>query len=75
LPKASEVGFREKVGGAPIIVPVAVADLVASATDLAVTVTVGGLGTVAGAVYFPVASIVPQPAPVHPIPERLQVTA
>ena len=35
---------------------------------------------VAGAVYLPVASIVPQPAPVQPpeikaVPERLQVTA
>jgi hypothetical protein len=44
-------------------------------TEVALTVTVGGLGTLAGAVYFPVASIVPQLAPAQPVPERLQVTA
>src|SRR5207244_11580475 len=49
--------------------------LVGSAANLAVTTTVGGLGTVAGAVYFPVASIAPQLAPVQPVPETVQVTA
>jgi hypothetical protein len=53
----------------------ATAALAESATEAALTVTVGGLGVVAGAVYFPVASIVPQLAPVQPVPERLQVTA
>ena len=57
------------------IVTVAVAALVGSAIDVTVTVTVGGTGTVAGTVYFPVASIVPQLAPVQPVPETLQVTA
>ena len=57
------------------MVRVAVAALLVSTTDLAVTVTVAGLDTVAGAVYFPVASIVPQVAPVQPAPERLQLTA
>ncbi len=44
-------------------------------TEVALTVTVGGLGTLAGAVYFPVASIVPQLAPAQPVSDRLQVTA
>jgi hypothetical protein len=48
---------------------VAVAVLLGSATDVAVTV-----GTVAGAVYFPFESIVPHAAPLHPAPDRLQVT-
>jgi len=56
------------------MVTAAVPALVDSATDLAVTTTVGGLGTVAGAVYFPVASIVPQLVPVQLDPETLQVT-
>ena len=58
-----------------IMVTVAVTVAVGSATDLTVTTTVGGLGTVAGAVYFPVASIIPQLASVQPVPETLQVTA
>jgi len=53
----------------------ATAALAESATEVALTVTVGGLGAVVGAVYFPVASIVPQLAPVQPVPEKLQVTA
>jgi hypothetical protein len=53
----------------------AIAALAESATEAALTVTVGGLGTLAGAVYFPAASIVPQLAPVQPVPDRLQVTA
>jgi len=57
-----------------VMVTAAVPALVDSATDLAVTTTVGGLGTVAGAVYFPVASIVPQLVPVQLDPETLQVT-
>jgi len=54
---------------------VAEADFVASVTEVAVRVTVAGVGAVAGAAYFPVASIVPQLAPVQPVPDRLQVTA
>jgi hypothetical protein len=74
-PKASEVGFREKDDGALIMVIGAVPILVESLADLAVTTTVGGLGTVAGAVYFPAASTIPQLAPVQPVPEILQATA
>jgi hypothetical protein len=50
---------------------------VVSAMDVAVITTWGGKGVVAGAVYLPVASIVPQPAPVHAkvVPGILQVTA
>jgi len=44
-------------------VTVAKADLVRSATDVAVTVTVVGMGTVAGAMYLPAESIVPQLTP------------
>jgi len=53
----------------------AIAALAESATEVALAVTFGGSGTLAGAVYFPVASIVPQLAPVQPVPDRLQVTA
>ena len=74
LPKASEARFK-KNDAVLTTVTAAVADLVESAADLAATTTVGGLGTVAGAVYFPVGSIVPQLAPEQPDPEILQVTA
>ena len=60
---------------AVIILTAAIPALAKSATDVALTVTVGGLGTLAGAVYLPDASIVPQTAPVQPVPKRLQVTA
>jgi hypothetical protein len=56
-PAASDIGgvglrATEMVGGgAAVIVIVAEAVLVASVTDVAVTVTVAGLGTVLGAVY------------------------
>jgi len=53
----------------------AVADLVGSATEVAVTDTCGGLGTTDGAVYSPLADIVPQVAPVQPLPATLQDTA
>jgi hypothetical protein len=49
---------------------VAVPVFVASATDVAVTVTAAGLGSVAGAVYRPVLSIVPLALP----PLTAQVT-
>ena len=39
---------------------------------MALTITIAGSGTVAGAVYCPVASMVPQPAPEQPDPETLQ---
>ena len=77
-------GFTETeiAGGvALVIVMVAVAVLVVSATDFAVNVTVAGLGTLAGAVYVmavPEALVaddkVPQVAPLHPAPVKVQVT-
>ena len=53
----------------------ALADLLGSATDVAVTVTNGGLGAVEGAVYRPDEVILPQSVPTQPVPLRLQVTA
>jgi hypothetical protein len=67
FPKSTEVGFIEKDSGG-LIVTVASSDFDESTTDLAVTVRVAGSGTVAGAVYFPVVSIVPQLAPEQPGP-------
>ena len=58
-----------------MIVTVAALDFVGSAIDVAVTETRAGLGTVAGAVYRPLVDIVPQAAPVQPLPVTLQVTA
>jgi uncharacterized membrane protein len=52
------VGVRETVTGG-VIVTLAVAFLVVSATLVAVTVTVCGLPSVAGAVYRPPLEIVP----------------
>lgn len=45
-----------------------------SITDVAFTVTVAGVGIVAGAVYRPADEIVPQAAPEHPEPDTLQTT-
>src|ERR1700719_994032 len=79
-PAAALVGEIVVIAGmglftAVMMLTAAIAALAESATEAALTVTVGGLGAVAGAVYFPVASIVPQLAPVQPVPETLQVTA
>src|SRR6266852_5427838 len=60
-----------EVGEALITVAVADADFVESACAVAVTVTCGGFGAVAGAVYRPVLETVPLAAP----PATLQVTA
>jgi hypothetical protein len=57
------------------IVTVDLADLVGSATEVAVTVTTAGLGTDAGAVYRPLDEIEPQVAPEQPAPLRAHVTA
>ena len=56
------------------IVIVALADLEMSATEVALTVTVAVLGTLTGAVYRPAPLIMPQEAPLHPVPERLHIT-
>jgi hypothetical protein len=55
------------------IVTDAVADLVASAAEVAVTRTSAGLGIVAGALYKPLLVIVPHAAPLQ-LPLKLQVT-
>ena len=68
------VGLMAIVTGGAAIVTVAVEDLPGSATLVAVTVTVAGEGTVAGAVYNPVALMVPQAAPVQPAPETEKLT-
>jgi hypothetical protein len=66
---------------AEVIVKVVTADFVASATEVAVRVTVAGEGTAAGAVYviavpeaLEAEDNVPQAAPVHPAPANVQVT-
>ena len=51
------------------------ADLVESATDVAVTVASPGVGIVAGAVYSPVEVMEPHEPATQPIPETDQVTA
>jgi hypothetical protein len=61
-------------------VMVAIANFVASSTEVAVSVTVGGFGTAAGAVYITAApgavfapDSEPQAAPVQPGPDRVHV--
>ena len=56
-------------------VTVALADLVGSATDVAVTEKNGGFGGTAGAVNSPEELTVPQVLPAQPIPVIVQVTA
>jgi hypothetical protein len=50
------------------------APLSVESTVVAAIITVGGSGMLAGAVYFPVVSMVPQLAPEQPGPETLQTT-
>ena len=61
-----------------VTVIVALAILVLSVIDAAVTVTVAGLGTLAGAVKVTAVDVMllnpPQVAPEQPAPERLQIT-
>ena len=57
-----------------VIVTVADPDLVGSDSKVAVTATMGGLGTFAGAVYSPLALMLPQADPLHPLPDMLQIT-
>ena len=58
-----------------VIVTVADPDLVGSDSKVAVTATIGGLGAPAGAVYNPLALIVPQADSLHPLPDMLQITS
>jgi hypothetical protein len=51
------------------------ADLVESATLVAVAVTVPWDGTANGAVYSPLLLIVPQAVPLQPAPDTVQSTA
>jgi len=60
---------------------IAVCDFVVSETEVAVSVTVAGLGTLPGAVYviatpeaLAAADKVPHVAPLHPAPDKVQVT-
>jgi hypothetical protein len=55
-------------------VTIALPDDVGVATEVAVTVTWAGLGTVGGAVYKPLDETVPQEAAVQPVPLTLQFT-
>jgi hypothetical protein len=57
-----------------VMVTVADPDLVGSDSKVAVTATIGGLGACAGAVYSPVVLMLPQADPLHPLPDRLQIT-
>jgi|ERR1700683_2784578 hypothetical protein len=56
------------------IVTVAVLDFSGFATEVAVTVTVAGVGTVPGALYTPEEEITPHAAPEQPLPATLHVT-
>ena len=58
-PVAVTVTVNVPDGVGALIVTVAAPYFITSACDIADTVTVAGLGTVAGAVYRPVGSIVP----------------
>ena len=58
-----------------MIPTVAEADLVASACEVAVTVTIAGFGATAGATYSPAGAMLPQERPEQPNPVTLQVTA
>ena len=67
----AEAGETETATGSTTVTVVE-ADLLVSATEVAVTVTVGGIGTEAGAVYRPALVMLPQPE-LHP--DKLHVTA
>jgi hypothetical protein len=77
---AADVGLTETEmgGGAAVMVIEAEADLVPSATEVALRVTVAGVGTEAGALYVTEEEVttvrVPQVEPEQPEPERVQVT-
>jgi len=75
LPNETPLGLTEKEKDSPATATITIGTVLdhrESTVDVALTITVAGLGTVAGAVYCPVASIVPQPAPEQPDPETFQ---
>jgi len=75
LPNETPLGLTEKEKDSPATATITIGTVLdhrESRADVALTITVAGSGTVAGAVYFPVVSMVPQPAPEQPDPERLQ---
>jgi hypothetical protein len=57
-----------------ITVTTAVPDLEGSATEIALMVTCGGVGTLAGAVYKPSDVSVPHADPLQPAPDNCQLT-
>ena len=57
------------------IVTTAVTFFFGSATEVVVTFTCAGVGTDAGAVYWPTVETVPQALPEQPLPLTLQVTS
>src|SRR5271169_786278 len=62
------------IGIGEVIVTVAEPDMLGYATNVAVTATVGELGTLAGAVYRPLLVTIPHERPTHPLPDKLQIT-
>jgi hypothetical protein len=56
------------------IIAAALANFDRSAREVAVTVTTFGLGGTAGAMYKPLDVICPQLIPLHPTPDKLQIT-
>jgi hypothetical protein len=64
-----------KIAVATTTVMFAEADLVGSATLVAVNWSVAGEGALAGGVYSPPAEMLPHAAPLHPAPLIFQVTA
>jgi hypothetical protein len=61
--------------GTDTTVTVAVPDWLGADTEVARMVIVGDEGTFDGAVYSPLVEILPHVAPLHPVPDTVQVTA
>ena len=57
-----------------VMVTVADPDFVGSESKVAVTATIGGFGDFAGAVYRPLALMLPQASSLQPLPDMLQMT-
>ena len=84
MPACTLVGVgatKTVIAGGAVTVMVAALDFVVSVTEVAVSVTVAGLGTLTGAVYviatpeaLTAADRVPQDVPVQPVPDKVHVT-